>query len=75
MLIADNNNLSQLKTCLKAAHNFLLSAADAHAIFESQIAAIERHWTSVSDEAELSEVDTKRLWGRQFLNPCSIVTV
>jgi serine/threonine-protein kinase HipA len=75
MLIAGNNNLSQLKTCLKTAHNFLLSAADAHAIFETQIAAIEKHWTSVCDEAELSEVDRKLLWGRQFLSPHSIVTV
>ena len=74
MLIADNNNLSQLKTCLAAAHNFLLSAADAHAIFETQIAAIETHWTSVCDEAELSEVDRRLLWGRQFLNPYSTVT-
>ena len=74
MLIAGNNNLSQLKTCLAAAHNFLLSAADAHAIFETQIAAIEKHWTSVCDEAELSEVDRRLLWGRQFLNPYSTVT-
>jgi serine/threonine-protein kinase HipA len=75
MLIADNNNLSQLKTCLGAAHNFLLSPADAHAIFETQIVAIERNWASVCDEAELSEVDSRLLWGRQFLNPYSIVTV
>jgi serine/threonine-protein kinase HipA len=74
MLIADNNNLSQLKTCLGAAHNFLLSPADAHAIFETQIVAIERNWASVCDEAELSEVDSRLLWGRQFLNPYSIVT-
>jgi serine/threonine-protein kinase HipA len=74
MLIADNHNLSQLKTCLATAHNFLLSAVDAHTIFEAQIAAIEKHWTNVCDEAELSEVDRRLLWGRQFLNPYSTVT-
>ncbi len=74
MLIAGNNNMSQLKTCLGTAHNFLLSTADAHAIFETQTAAIEKNWTSVCDEAELSEVDRRLLWGRQFLNPYSIVT-
>jgi len=74
MLIAGNNNLSQLKTCLEAAHNFLLSAANAHTIFEIHTAAIEKHWASVCEEAELSEVDRRLLWGRQFLNPYPTVT-
>ena len=33
MLIDGSNNLSQLKTCLATAHNFLLSEARAHEIF------------------------------------------
>lgn len=72
MLISGNNNLSQLKSCLATAHNFLLSKIQARAIFEKMISAIKRHWDGVCEEAELSEVDKRLLWGRQFLNPFSI---
>jgi len=72
MLISGNNNLSQLKSCLETAHNFLLSKIQARAIFEKMISAIKRHWDCVCEEAELSEVDKKLLWSRQFLNPFSI---
>jgi serine/threonine-protein kinase HipA len=72
MLISGDNNLSQLKTCLEAAHNFLLSEEDAHVVFHNLTTAIEQHWDAVCEEAELSEVDKKLLWGRQFLNPFSI---
>jgi len=71
MLIAGNNNMSQLKTCLETAHNFLLSEDDAREIFGHLTAAIETHWQSVCDEAALSEVDKNLLWQRQFLNPYS----
>ncbi|RLA12175.1 MAG: type II toxin-antitoxin system HipA family toxin [Gammaproteobacteria bacterium] len=74
MLICGNNNLSQLKTCLETAHNFMLSGEEARAIFEKLTAAIERNWESVCEEAELSEVDQRLLWRRQFLNPFSLVT-
>lgn len=73
MLISGNNNLSQLKSCLATAHNFLLSEAKARAIFEKLITAIEQNWDSVCKEAELNEVDKKLLWRRQFLNPFSSV--
>ncbi len=72
MLIAGNNNLSQIKTCLETAHHFFLSKEDAVAIFEKQKQVIEINWDSVCDEAQLREVDKKLLWGRQFLNPFSI---
>ena len=72
MLIYGNNNLSQLKTCLKAAHNFLLSENDARTIFGNLTETIEGQWDAVCDKAELSEVDRKLLWGRQFLNSFSI---
>lgn len=71
MLISGDNNLSQLKTCLESAHNFLLPREEARAIFEKLITAIEKNWETVCDEAELSEVDRKLLWGRQFLNAYS----
>ncbi|MCB1984490.1 MAG: hypothetical protein KDF49_03600 [Nitrosomonas sp.] len=71
--ITGSNNLSQLKTCLTAAHNFLLSEAQAHAIFDRLTTAIKKHWNEVCEEAELSEIDRKLFWGGQFLNPFSTV--
>jgi len=71
MLISGNNNLSQLKSCLEAAHHFLLSAEDARAIFTHLIETIEQHWDCVCDEAEINGVDKNLLWSRQFLNPYS----
>ncbi|MCW8935010.1 MAG: type II toxin-antitoxin system HipA family toxin [Gammaproteobacteria bacterium] len=72
MLINGNDNLSQLKTCLATAHNFLLSEEDARLIFEKQKEVIATNWHAVCDEAKLSEIDRKLLLGRQFLNPYSI---
>ena len=72
MLIIGDNNLSQLKTCLKTAHNFLLSEEEARQAFGKLTAAIEQHWDAVCEDAELNEVDKKLLWRRQFLNPYSV---
>ena len=72
MLISGDNNLSQLKSCLEAAHNFLLSEAEARGIFKKLTAVIEQQWDAVCEEAELSEVDKRLLWTRQFLNPYSM---
>ena len=36
---------------------------------EHQISAISKHWSSVCEEADLSETDRALLWGRQYLNP------
>ena len=71
MLISGNNNLSQLGTCLDVAKNFLLPDDDARAIFGHLTGIIEQHWDAVCQEAELSEVDKKLFWRRQFLNPYS----
>lgn len=72
MLISGNNNLSQLNACLEAAHHFLLTRDAARAIFAYQIAAIERHWDDVCEQAELGKADQQLLWRRQFLNPFSL---
>lgn len=72
MLISGNDNSSRLATCLESAHNFLLPRADAAALINDLQAAIEEHWNTVCDEAQLGEVDKRLLWGRQFLNPWSI---
>ena len=73
MLICGNNNLSQLQTCLETAQNFILSEEQARAIFKNLTAAIEQYWETVGEEAELTEVDKKLLWGRQTLNQYSLI--
>lgn len=72
MLIHDDNRLSRLDVCMDAAPHFLLSAAAARSIIDSQIEGIHRHWEAVCDEAGLSVVDRRLLWGRQFLNPDAV---
>jgi serine/threonine-protein kinase HipA len=71
MKISGNSNLSQLKFCLEAAHRFLMSKEDALSIFEHIEGIIHKNWDEVCEEAQLSEVDRKYLWRRQFLNPFS----
>ncbi|MCH8493217.1 MAG: type II toxin-antitoxin system HipA family toxin [Idiomarina sp.] len=73
MLISGTNNISQLKSCLATAHNFLISQNEAKDIFAHQIQVISDNWEAVCDEAGLSEVDQRLLWQRQFLNPFSVV--
>jgi serine/threonine-protein kinase HipA len=68
MLIHGDDNSSQLRTCLAAAHNFLLSDEKARALIDAQVEAIKESWGAVCDEAGLSEVDRNLFWGRQFLN-------
>ncbi len=69
MLIHGSNNLSQVKNCLATAHNFHLSESEALGIIAHQKSVIEAQWDAVCDEAELTPVDRKLLWERQFLNP------
>ena len=72
MLITGNKRLSQLTVCLEAAPQFLLSEERARAIIEAQLAVIRAQWSAVCDEAGLTEVDRRFLWGRQFLNPFAL---
>ncbi len=67
MLIQGNRNASQLATCLQAAPNFLLSAAEAKQIIAHQIAAIKANWDSVCDEANLNAGERDILWNGAFL--------
>ena len=69
MLISGDNRLSKLKSCLAAAPHFLLSEDEAEAIFDRQRESIQANWDKVCDEANLSEIDRKLFWKRQFLNP------
>lgn len=67
MLIHGNRNASKLTTCLQAAPNFLLSAAEATQIIAQQIAAIKANWDSVCDEAALNAGEREILWNGAFL--------
>jgi serine/threonine-protein kinase HipA len=69
MLISGNNRFSKIETCVEVAHNFLLSKDEALNIFKQQKEVIEQNWDTVCDEAELTNIDKKLLWRRQFLNP------
>lgn len=69
MLIVGNNNLSQIKVCLDASNQFMLSKNEAWDIVIRQKDIIEKSWTNVCAQAELSKVDQNLLWKRQFLNP------
>ena len=73
MLMVGENRFSQLKTCLDAAHHFLLSDEKAKSLFDKIETAIRENWDEACQEAELSEVDKNLLWLRQFLNPFSVV--
>ena len=69
MLIHGSNNLSQLSNCIATANNFHLSENEALEIISHQKGVIETQWNTVCDEVELTTVDRKLLWERQFLNP------
>jgi serine/threonine-protein kinase HipA len=71
MLISGDNRMSRIDVCVRAAAHFLLSENEARLIIEQQVQCINDHWQSVCDEAQLSEVDRKLMWHRQFLNPYS----
>ncbi len=69
MLIAGDDRMSRISSCLNAAGHFLLSRAEAIAIVEHQLTCIIDHWDAVCAEAVLTVTDRAFLWGRQFLNP------
>ncbi|MCC7516903.1 MAG: type II toxin-antitoxin system HipA family toxin [Pseudomonadales bacterium] len=69
MRIHGEVNASQIRSCLDAAHIFQLSKKDVMEIMEHQKQIIEKNWSVICEEAQLSEVDRKLFWQRQFLNP------
>jgi serine/threonine-protein kinase HipA len=69
MLIAGQDRMSRISTCIKAAPNFLINQRKAVAIAKEQIQLIHDNWTAVCDEAQLNRMDRQLLWRRQFLNP------
>lgn len=59
---------SQIAGCLKRANLYGLTEREAREIAEHQVEVIRENWGDVCDEAELSEVDRRFFWRRQFLN-------
>ncbi|KJS28034.1 MAG: HipA domain-containing protein [Hyphomonas sp.] len=60
---------SQLVTALRLAPACLLDEAEAARIITYLVEGIAAMWTEVVDEAELSDVDRRLFWRRQFLHP------
>ena len=73
MLIAGSNRMSQISVCLEAAPSFHLTWDEAMEIAVNSKAAILDNWDAVCEEAQLSEIDRALFWGRQFLNPYSVI--
>lgn len=69
MLIAGDNRMSRVSSCLDAAGQFLLSRAEAIAIVRHLLISMIDRWDAVCAEADLTASDRAFLWGRQFLNP------
>ncbi len=68
MQIHGRERRSQLSLCLAAANKFLLAEQRALAIMSDQIAVVAANWHAACNEAQISEVDRRLLWRRQFLN-------
>lgn len=60
---------SRFVTCVEAAADYGLTSAQAQDIVDRQVATIREQWAEVVDLVELSAVDTRAMFGRQFLNP------
>ena len=72
MFIHGQDNSSQLKTCLAAAHHFLLSPQEASDLCAQLTATLEERWPSVCDQAELPEAERNALRQGPLLNPYAL---
>ncbi len=68
----DGDRLSQVSRCIAHAGIYHLTVEQAREIVDHQITVIHDEWTPVCDQAELTNTDRNRLWGRQFLNPFAL---
>ena len=70
MIIGEDGwKASRLQGCIERAATYHLTAERAREIVDRQIGVIEKHWAEVCTQAELSELDARRMWGTQLLNP------
>jgi len=68
MLIAGDNRMSKLSSCIEAAPHFQLSQDSAEQIIAGQVEALCAAWPEVCAEASLSLVERKLLADHVFLN-------
>ena len=69
MLIAGNNRMSQLSSCIESAPHFLLDRESAENVVAAQIEALHAAWPEVCAEANLNAVERKLFADHIFLNP------
>jgi serine/threonine-protein kinase HipA len=69
----DNFKASVVAGCVERASLYQLDKSDATDIVDHQIATITESWHDACDRAELTSEQRKALWGRQFLNPGSLI--
>lgn len=69
MLIAGDNRMSKLTSCIEAAPHFLLDPESAEQIIAGQIVVLHNAWPEVYAEADLNTVERRLLAGHMFLNP------
>ena len=72
MFILGNNKSSKITTCIEAAHLFQISKEKAISMAKNQIKIIKAEYEATCVEANLSELDKKFFWQRQFLNPFAL---
>jgi serine/threonine-protein kinase HipA len=70
---SDNFKASVVAGCVERASLYQLDRDEAAEIVDHQIATIIESWHDACDRAELTGEQRKTLWGRQFLNPGSLV--
>jgi hypothetical protein len=63
MVEGESGNVSTLKNILSIHQHFLLAKDEAIDIIQKQINALDTHWQSICDEANLTTFEHLRLWG------------
>ena len=70
---ASGDRASQVSRCVDHARTYRLSGEEAAALVDHQIDVIRSNWHTACDRAELTRADRDALWGRQFLNPYTLI--
>ncbi len=65
----DGDRLSQFATCVRAAHHYDLSEAEARRIINHQTQVVTERWDEVADDVGLTGPERGELWGNQVMNP------
>ena len=70
---ANGDRVSQVARCVDHAHTYRLASEEAAALVDHQIDTIRSNWHAACDRAELTRAERSALWGRQFLNPYTLI--